>query len=120
MIAVEVGYKDVRDPASPDLVPDHLDLRAFAAINEQQVPVDGNDLAGRVTVKSWYRRVVAEDRDSEHERIYKFSPDCVSEIICENGVKCGEFGRSMRPRKDSDERAAGRDCRYRIALSRRL
>ncbi len=65
----------MRDPASADLVPDHLYLRSFSAINKEQVAVDRYHLAGRVPVKRRHRGIIAKDRDSEHGRIYKFTID---------------------------------------------
>ena len=32
-----MGYKDMGDPASPDLIPVHLDLRSLTAIYEKQL-----------------------------------------------------------------------------------
>jgi hypothetical protein len=60
MITMKMGYEDVRDPAPPDLVFDHLDLGAFTAINQVIIPVMRNHLAGWMTVKSRYGGVVSQ------------------------------------------------------------
>lgn len=60
MIAVKMGYEDMRDLSPPDLVLDHLDLGAFAAIDQVIIPVVRNHLAGRMTVESRYGGVVSQ------------------------------------------------------------
>jgi hypothetical protein len=52
MVTVQVRNEYMRDPAPPDLVIDHLDLGTFPAIDEEVFSVQGDDLAGRVSVKS--------------------------------------------------------------------
>jgi hypothetical protein len=68
MIAMEMRDEDVRDPASPDPVLYHLDLRSFPTIDQKIISVHRYHLAGRVTVKRRNGRVISKDSDSEHDQ----------------------------------------------------
>jgi hypothetical protein len=67
-----MGDEDVRDLASPDLVPDHLYLRPFAAVNKKKIAIHCDDLAGWMPIKSRNCRIVSQDGYSEHARNYDF------------------------------------------------
>ena len=49
-----MGNENMRDLTSPDLVLDHLYLRALAAIYQEIIAVVRHHLAGGVAVKSRY------------------------------------------------------------------
>lgn len=54
MVAVQVRNKNVGDLAAADLVLDHLDLCALAAIHQVIGSVVRHHLAGGVTIESRY------------------------------------------------------------------
>jgi hypothetical protein len=66
MIAMKMRNENMGDPASPDLVTDHLYLCAFAAIDKKKIIVHRHNLAGGVAIKCGYCRVIAENGNSEH------------------------------------------------------
>lgn len=59
----------MRDLTSADFIIDQLYLGAFPAIDEVIVAVKCHHLAGRMTVKCWYSRIVAKDRNCKHEMV---------------------------------------------------
>jgi hypothetical protein len=76
----------VRDAAPADLVVDHLYLRALTAVDQEIEPIQRNDLAGRVPVKSWYGGVISKDGNSEHmlkyeDRVISFCPESQQETV---------------------------------------
>lgn len=66
MISVQVGNENVRYPAAPDLIIDHLYLRAFAAIYEEVFSTHGDYLAGGMSVKCRNSRIISKDSYREH------------------------------------------------------
>jgi hypothetical protein len=52
VVAMQVGDKNMVDTATADAVFGHLHLGALAAIDQEQVLVEGHHLGCRVTVKS--------------------------------------------------------------------
>ena len=52
VVAVQMGNKDMVDLAAADLVFGHLHLGPFAAIDQKDVIFHGDDLCGRMTIKS--------------------------------------------------------------------
>ena len=61
VIAVKMGNKNMGDLTAADLVFYHLYLRAFTTINQIIIAIKRYYLAGRVTIKCRYRRVISED-----------------------------------------------------------
>ena len=52
MVSVQVGDKNMVDPAAPDLILVHLRLGAFPAIYQEKMVVKGNHLGRRMPVES--------------------------------------------------------------------
>lgn len=67
MIAVQVRNKNMRNLTPADFVIDHLNLRAFATINQIIVTVNSNYLTGRMPVKCRNSRVIAQNGNCKHE-----------------------------------------------------
>jgi hypothetical protein len=59
MIAMQVRNKHVRNAAAPDLVLDHLDLCAFAAIHQVAGAVVRYQLAGGMAVECRHCRIIS-------------------------------------------------------------
>ena len=66
MIAVKMRDKNMGYFTAPDFIIDHLNLRAFAAVYKEIMPVHCHYLAGRMPVKSGYSRVISKNSDCEH------------------------------------------------------
>lgn len=66
MVAMQVRDEYMGDAAAADFVVDHLYLGTFPAINEEMIPVQGNHLAGRMTVEGRNSRIISKDRNCEH------------------------------------------------------
>ena len=58
MVAMQMRYKNMVDPAPPDLVPGHLHLCTLAAINQVTFFQRLQDLRSGVPVKSRYGGIV--------------------------------------------------------------
>jgi len=66
MIAVQVGNKDMVDPASADFVFIHLCLGAFPAINQEKMVIQGDHLGSRVPVEGRDGRIISKYGYREH------------------------------------------------------
>ena len=66
MVTVQVGNKNMGDPAPADFVPDQLDLGTFPAIDEVVGAIKSHHLAGRVTIESGYGRIISQNSDGKH------------------------------------------------------
>ena len=69
MVPMQVGNKNMVDPATADLVFVHLRLGAFTAIDEEKMVIQGDHLGGRMPVKSRYGRIISKYGYCEHRQV---------------------------------------------------
>jgi len=67
VIPVQVGNKNMGDPAPPDLIPDQLYLGTLPAIYQVIGTIQGYHLAGGVPVKGRNSRIISQNGDGKHE-----------------------------------------------------
>ena len=69
VVPMKMGNKYMRDTAAAYLIIDHLDLCAFATVNQEAIAIQCNHLACRVSVECRYGGVISKDGNREHKQI---------------------------------------------------
>jgi hypothetical protein len=68
MVPMQVRDENMIDTAAPDFVFIHLGLRAFPAIDQEKVIIQGDDLGRGMTVKGRDGRIISKYGYREHRQ----------------------------------------------------
>ncbi len=66
---MQVGNKNMVDPAAADLVFIHLSLGTFPAIDEEKMVIKGDYLSGRMPVERRYSRIISKYGYCEQRKV---------------------------------------------------